>query len=512
MKKKIFLLALSLLLAGVGCVKEEKKEESKILELVKEGDRISVVSNDEFMGGEFIINKKLSKEQIVCSDDKLEIVLLEENKTVVTIASKYNEIKSGDTVFSINGDDEGLIVESRELLGSKSVVASNVRGDNILLGDFDGNKMVNLVDFVKFKESYGGKDIKYDIAPASKGSGIWSNIYSTSIPDGDINLKDFVVFANNYGKAEPKISEESFFINVNFQKEGAEAPLDYLADTGLPFGDRGDGNRYGWSNDISKGGRNRNHTSSKDERYDTLLHMKHEDQGYDAFWEIELPNGNYSVRVVAGDPEYADGYYKISVEGQLIIDGEPTYSNKYFDELVSVEVKDGRLTLATPEDAGATKIAFVEIMYESESGDTYAPSMIYNMSAREGDTQMYLSWDNPLYDLEGVLVLTSESPIEEVPTQGVDYEGKDSLGNTEISYIGPGNQRVLTGLENDKMVYVKVFTFDKLFNYSEGVESSATPYKMTATQNRENSEIAMEELQPGNSPEVVYDIFNGFDF
>ena len=48
-----------------------------------------------------------------------------------------------------------------------------------------------------------------------------------------------------------------------------------------------------------------------DQRYDTIALM----QPGDLAWELALPNGTYTVRIIAGDPVTVAGRYRIDVEG-----------------------------------------------------------------------------------------------------------------------------------------------------------------------------------------------------
>src|SRR5690348_6183885 len=93
-------------------------------------------------------------------------------------------------------------------------------------------------------------------------------------------------------------------VNVNFQPAGAAVPTDYLPDSGLVYGNRGNGWNYGWDAANTTGVRERNKLA--DQRYDTLNHT----QAYgNRKWEIDVPNGQYKVHLVAGDPNYNDSVY-----------------------------------------------------------------------------------------------------------------------------------------------------------------------------------------------------------
>jgi len=149
-------------------------------------------------------------------------------------------------------------------------------------------------------------------------------------------------------------------MKVNFQLAGAPVPAGYVADTGAVFGDRGNGFSYGWNADNSSTTRDRNSPSSPDQRYDTLEHMQ-KPENPNAFWEIAVANGSYTVRIVSGDPSNIDSVYKINVEGVLAINATPTSTVRWFDATVTVNVSDGRITISNATGSANNKICFVDI-------------------------------------------------------------------------------------------------------------------------------------------------------
>lgn len=56
-------------------------------------------------------------------------------------------------------------------------------------------------------------------------------------------------------------------VKINFQREGAEVPEGYLPDTGLVFGDRGNGFSYGWDHDVTDGTRKRSIEEGEEEQW-----------------------------------------------------------------------------------------------------------------------------------------------------------------------------------------------------------------------------------------------------
>ncbi|HYG74440.1 MAG TPA: PKD domain-containing protein [Planctomycetota bacterium] len=163
----------------------------------------------------------------------------------------------------------------------------------------------------------------------------------------------------------------STMVKINFQPAGASVPAGYLADAGAVFASRGNGYSYGWNADNSAQARDRNAANSPDQRYDTFTHMQ-KPAVPNAVWEIALPNGSYSVRIVAGDASYYDSTYRINAENVLTVSGTPSATVKWFEGSQTVNVSDGRLTISNGAGAANNKIAFVEITTGTASAPTLA--------------------------------------------------------------------------------------------------------------------------------------------
>jgi len=155
--------------------------------------------------------------------------------------------------------------------------------------------------------------------------------------------------------------------NINFQPAGPAAYPGYLVDSGSLYGVRGNGYSYGWN--VVTDPRVRNSVLSPDQRYDTFVHMGN------AVWEIAVPNGDYTVHVVVGDPDFADVVSKLTVEGLLAINGNTSNSNRWLEATVTVSVNDGRLTVGNL--AGSyNKICYITITAPSgPTPDTTPPSI-----------------------------------------------------------------------------------------------------------------------------------------
>lgn len=150
----------------------------------------------------------------------------------------------------------------------------------------------------------------------------------------------------------------AFASAVNFQPAGVSVPAGYAADSGSAFGNRAGGYQFGWDQSITTATRDRNASNAADQRYDTFIHTQ---LNGSRKWEMAVPNGSYSVRLVAGDASHFDSVYKLNLEGVLALSGTPTSSARWVDKTVTVNVSDGRLTLTNASGSVNNKLAFITI-------------------------------------------------------------------------------------------------------------------------------------------------------
>ena len=157
-------------------------------------------------------------------------------------------------------------------------------------------------------------------------------------------------------------SESDFSAAINFQPAGVAVPAGYEADTGLVFGDRGNGLSYGWDRDISSDARDRNSSVSPDQRYDTLNHTVFYGR---VGWEIAVPNGDYEVTVAVGEPSWAGQSVayrmRMLADGVEVVDAMITGSEWYGEGTATVTVSDGRLRLEPAADAERGKVLFIQV-------------------------------------------------------------------------------------------------------------------------------------------------------
>ncbi len=175
----------------------------------------------------------------------------------------------------------------------------------------------------------------------SAGTSAWSGVGSATTPDWGINV--------NFASSEFKTGEPGYPIPG------------YRDDYGDVFGDRGNGQSYGWLEDNTATTRVRRASNSPDPRYDTLIHLQ---RNGDFVWEMALPNGSYQVRVVAGDPGATDSMFQFDLEGQITDALKPSaVGNAYWVEFKkSCTVSDGRLTVRSGSQATNNKICFIDIL------------------------------------------------------------------------------------------------------------------------------------------------------
>jgi hypothetical protein len=164
----------------------------------------------------------------------------------------------------------------------------------------------------------------------------------------------------------------SLRLRINFQTSTTGTPSGYLADDGAAYGARGNNHTYGWNADNYANARERNAPNSPDKLRDTFNHLIKDGRNYT--WDIEVPNGEYRVRIIAGDPNNTDSNYKIDVEGQRVVDGSPSSSSLWVAGSAVVSVRDGKLTVSNGDGAENNKINFIEISNAS-SGFLFLPSL-----------------------------------------------------------------------------------------------------------------------------------------
>ena len=140
-------------------------------------------------------------------------------------------------------------------------------------------------------------------------------------------------------------------VKINFQPANAAVPTGYVPDAGNAYGTR-NGYTYGWLGGSNNNTRDRN--ANPDQRFDTFNHMRGET------WEVGLPNGDYRVDLLMGDPTYSDQINTVSVEGVVRTDPDGQDNYDQYDN-IQVTVADNKLTIKPTGNASNAKIAYVDI-------------------------------------------------------------------------------------------------------------------------------------------------------
>ncbi|KKN33915.1 hypothetical protein LCGC14_0798950, partial [marine sediment metagenome] len=221
-------------------------------------------------------------------------------------------------------------------------------------------------------------DIEFGIQPDLPVGSYSTTIFASDQPD--------LGYANAEMRVNLEITEtpNDFAVNINFSDAATPAPVDYELDSGLPFGDRGNGLNYGWFQtngttllNLSENARNRNYPAL-DIKQRTLIHMQYGDVNgnsgvlTEGIWEIDVPNGTYNVSVGVGDPDVdsqgTSPIHRINAEGVNLIDnfaptGAAGSATRFSNGSRNVSVSDGRLTISADAANGGfnTKINTISI-------------------------------------------------------------------------------------------------------------------------------------------------------
>ncbi len=155
-------------------------------------------------------------------------------------------------------------------------------------------------------------------------------------------------------RLSPTMPVATFPIRINFQPAAAPTVSGYLVDAGSAFGNRSNGQSYGWNVDHSDVTRDRGVNANQ--LLDTLCHFH-----AGGTWELALPNGTYNVLVSVGDPSFASTHTLIA-EGVTYWSNSALTANQFLSATRSVTVNDGRLTVTQGSAAEkATRINYIEV-------------------------------------------------------------------------------------------------------------------------------------------------------
>jgi Big-like domain-containing protein/fibronectin type III domain protein len=219
-------------------------------------------------------------------------------------------------------------------------------------------------------DNVGVAGVQFRLQGANLGAEDTTNPYSTSwntttVPNGSYTLTAIARdAAGNTTTAAPRtvtVSNSSTppppsaaTVQVNFQPATATVPSGYQKDDGSVYtSSRG----YGWTNG---GTTMRERNTNSDQRLDTFIQLKPEEGNT---WRYDMPNGNYTISLVSGDPDYALSPQRITVEGKVVIDNLSTSTPNTFLTItdVPITIADGTLTITLGPSTSNSKLNYVQV-------------------------------------------------------------------------------------------------------------------------------------------------------
>jgi len=219
-----FVLLMAILLSG--CYVKPYEENG--VETKFDNDDIVFMLRSKADAIELLIDEKIDFSTIVVPDGYLKIVKHIDESTLIALA-RGSTMNQGEEILRIEGLTERNLITSIKIWNICDTYHESNGTEPELLGDFTGDGQVEGFDFIPFAQSYGnavgspGYDSIYDMSslenPAGKAfSGIWAKIYSQEgVPDGKIDGPDFIVFANNYGFANPYLGTWTFTGAIDYE-------------------------------------------------------------------------------------------------------------------------------------------------------------------------------------------------------------------------------------------------------------------------------------------------------
>jgi hypothetical protein len=155
-------------------------------------------------------------------------------------------------------------------------------------------------------------------------------------------------------------------VKIDFKPASASTQSGYIADTGGVYATR-NGQTYGWDQ-TNVNSADRNSAQSPNQAYDTFIAMR-DTYGHNRTWNLSVPNGSYSVRIVSGDPTSSMSPV-IKVEGATFLSGSTTTSNPFIDVTRTITVTDGKLTLTNGSTTSKSAVNFIEVKTADSGGTT----------------------------------------------------------------------------------------------------------------------------------------------
>ncbi len=330
--------------------------------------------------------------------------------SVKTPSAWEYDIANGSYFVTVGVGDLDFTDSSHTInIEGESVISNFVPTEDLLFTET--TTLVEVTDGRLTIDAVGGDNTKLtfvEITPESDFNGGDTNDTDLETPvdsdDSDSDNGD----EDNLGNGET--------VRVNFTPASAFATEGYIQDIGSEYSD---GRGFGWITQDSVGSENptpinispntRDRNTVQEDTFDSLIHLQYSD-AFDnqnsvktpAAWEYELPNGEYTVTVSVGDPDFINSNHVINIEGNSVISGFVPTEEQLFDvQTTTVEVTDGKLTIDAIGGEN-TKLNFVEITSGDGSAITNAPIEV---------TPIEIPGEVPI-PVEGGGVIETVEPIE----------------------------------------------------------------------------------------------------
>ncbi len=291
--------------------------------------------------------------------------------------------------------------------------------------------------------SVDGRTLTYQLGTIGPLSGVGLKIRGL-MPQNAVALSNTVSatstspessLTNNAGACS--IQSQVYDHVMNFEPSTSLPAPGFMTDTGATYSPT---SGFGWSSSISSRDRGMNPL----QQLDTFVYS------YDAKrWEMAVPNGDYEVAVVVGDPQYAQGPQRVVVEGITAVNDEMTAAGQFLTRTLPAAVRDGMLTvtignssayttldylacrLAASQPAILRSINFQPASAPAQPGFSVDGGAVYDATRGYGWNSAIDSRDRNLItnQLLDTFVFSSTSRVWEIDVPNGTYEVTFSIGD-----------------------------------------------------------------------------------
>ncbi len=105
--------------------------------------------------------------------------------------------------------------------------------------------------------------------------------------------------------------------------------------------------------------------------------------------------------------------------------------------------------------------------------DNQPPAAVSELSAQLVNQHVELHWTNPVLDFKESLVLQANTPITALPSQGLNYQVGDAIGNAKVVARSANPQFTTNAFTPGQTLYFAVIAFDAAYNYAASTYTQA---------------------------------------